>query len=292
MNNNTTTVGSSVTIHFPLVTFSVAMSVLNVFGNTMTIVAICRREVLQTMPNKFILNLAVSDLIMGYRVVLMAFIYAGETNGMVCLWASVLWNISSIMSIASLVLIAVDRFAYIVRSLRYFTIVTPTRANAVIAVSWSIAAILGSADAIGRFWFDNTYLCGLIFALWFRILMFTILTFLNTTLLVLYGWLLRIAIRQRKRIADTLHGSNATMLKSDYKILKVIFIVVGFTEACWIPFLTVVGINLAGERLFSTTILMYIGLALYVNSASNFFIYAARDKAFYKAYKSLLRLKC
>lgn len=292
MDTNTKAFSPGVMINIPVYTFfSVALGMINVFGNSMTIIVICKRENLRTIQNMFILNLAVSDLIMACRILLEVFVSAGETNIMVCMWASVLWNISSIMSITSLVLIAADRFVYIFRSLHYYIIITRTRTIVVIASSWIITVILCLSDQIWRFWFDNTPICDFIFPLWFLISLFAIFILLNVTLLVFNGLLLQIALKQRKRIVNVFNGSNAAMLKTDYKFLKVIFIVVGFTEACWIPFLAVLAVNISGESRYSPTVMVYMGLAFYLNSALNFFIYAVRDKAFCNAYKSLLCIK-
>lgn len=269
---------------------SITLGVVIAFGNVMTVIVICQREILQTVSNKFILSLAVTDLLICVGIIFDAAVIAGADQVIPCLVLS-LWDATSLLSLICLVLIAADRLVYVSRPLHYHLLITSKRANAVIAISWLIGFSLFAFEMIWSYWNTLTNSCDEVVPPWFRTTMTIAFCTLICIMLLLYGLLIRLAMRQRKRIADSAQRFTQTVtVTSNFRFLKRILSIVMFSLACWIPYLILQLIELIWKQEYISVAWMCIALLFYLNSAVNFFIYASRDKEFYNAYK--LTLSC
>lgn len=270
---------------------SVAVGLVSVFGNTMTIVAIQRREKLQTIPNKFILNLAVADLLIVCQIILKVMVTSGVREEPICTLSSIVWDVSTLMSISSLVLVAGDRFLYIYRPLRYSLIVTSGRANIIITSTWFIVVMFCFVLVISNL-MKGANMCDPFYPMpfWFRASKFAICALMVVLLFSFYALLVRIVLKQRRIIAIQL-GSTAAKKPADYKFLKMILPVALISEFCWAPYVTLQALAILGWPQYMRAASLYIGIAFYLNAAVNFFVYAARNRDFLNTYKSLLSMK-
>lgn len=274
------------------IAFCFTFGIMIGFGNIMTIIVVCKEDLLQTVPNKFILNLAVTDLLICIECIFEMLTITGIEQFVSCLMLSSLWQATSLMSLVSLLLIAVDRFVYISRPLHYHLIITTKRANVVIAASWLVGLTIFNIEVILKYWHNLTKICSLNSPTWLRKTMLFVFPTLNVIMLILYGLLIRIAMKQRRRVTDSNNGFKPRlMLASDFKFLKLILSVVMFSEAYWIPYIIIYGIVLDRKLENIAEYWRCLGALFYLNSAVNFFIYAARDKDLYNGYKRLLSLR-
>ncbi|XP_058812379.1 beta-3 adrenergic receptor-like [Topomyia yanbarensis] len=147
----------------------------------------------------FLGNVAAADLLMGFAVIYGQYApkeIRGEDN---CAFLIGLIVSTTIVSVYSVGLIAVDRYLYIVYGLQYQRYITPSRAKLLIAATWLIGLIIGFLPAFGwRGDTDNGRVC------WFIRLAPPALVILTTVVgilplilvIVLYSIILHKALRR------------------------------------------------------------------------------------------------
>lgn len=135
-----------------------------VLGNVLTILAIAvTRRLRHVVSNYFILNLAVSDLLVGISLPYhLAFYVNSALNHveLICILRFVIISLACGGSIYNLIVIAIDRYIAIVHPLSYNAYATRRRVLLIIAITW-ICTI--SVSSIPIYWnrFDPTSTCEL-----------------------------------------------------------------------------------------------------------------------------------
>lgn len=138
--------------------------VVIVLGNVLTILAIMWARRLQNIvSNYFILNLAVSDLMVGVTLPYHLAFYVDSTlhhNKSVCISRFVMFSLACGGSIYNLIMIAIDRYVAIVHPLSYNVYATKRRVLLIIAVAWICTMAVSS---IPIYWncFDTSQTCEL-----------------------------------------------------------------------------------------------------------------------------------
>lgn len=226
------------------------------------------------------------------QIIFKILVSSGITAVPICVLSSVVWDLSSIVSICCFVVVAWDRFLYIYCPLHYPLLITRHRANVIIASTWLIVIMFSSLIVIWTFVTGVTIRCNPIYLtpFWFRASRFVVSALLVVLLFTFYTLLIRIVLKQRRIIAIQL-GATEEKKPADYKFLKMILPVAFFSELCWAPYISLIALDMFGGSRYIMAAGSYIGFAFYFNSAANFFIYAARNKDFLKTYKSLLYMK-
>ncbi|KAJ8942786.1 hypothetical protein NQ314_009954 [Rhamnusium bicolor] len=102
----------------------------------------------------FLGNVAMTDLITGVAVVFGQAFPKGKRDHYLCAVQLGMIVSSTLTSVYSVGLIAVDRFLYILHGMKYQTWVYPTRARLLICLSWMIGLIIGFMPLLG--WYGNT----------------------------------------------------------------------------------------------------------------------------------------
>ena len=116
-------------------------SVLAIFGNTMVVFIILSRPRLHSLPNWFVLSLAVADFAVGFTcfptIFLCGKLVICETN-----WGYDIAVLAIYSSVTNLCAMTVDRYLAIIKPLRYVTWMTSRRAAFLVALAWSIPIAL------------------------------------------------------------------------------------------------------------------------------------------------------
>lgn len=99
-------------------------------------------------------------------------------------------------------------------------------------------------------------------------------------------------MKQRRKVSDVRAATKRALSVADFRFLKMILLVVALLGLSWLPFNVIVLIDLIANTEYRDRASIYIEFLSYFSSAANVFVYAARDKDFMHAYKSLLSLKC
>ena len=124
-----------------------------VFGNTLVIVAVCTKKRLRKVGNSFIVNLAISDLVVGLFVAPLALVHYLDQE----------WNLGPIFcdiwvstdvvcctaSIVNLCVISFDRYNAITSPLQYAFKRTPKRAAIIIAFVWLYSFLIAAPPLLG-----------------------------------------------------------------------------------------------------------------------------------------------
>lgn len=138
--------------------------VVIVSGNVLTILAIAwSRKLRNVISNYFILNLAISDLLVGVTLPYHLAFYVDHTlhrNKTVCISRFVIISLACGGSICNLIAIAIDRYVAIVHPLSYNAYATKKRVMLIIAISWTCVAGVSSIPICWNC-FDTSQTCEL-----------------------------------------------------------------------------------------------------------------------------------
>lgn len=138
--------------------------VATVLGNVLTILAVAwARRLRNVVSNYFILNLAVSDLMVGVTLPYHLAFYVDSTlhrNKSVCISRFVMFSLACGGSMYNLIMIAIDRYVAIVHPLSYNAYATKRRVLLIIVVAWICTM---GVSSIPIYWncFDSSQRCEL-----------------------------------------------------------------------------------------------------------------------------------
>ncbi|KAK2158416.1 hypothetical protein LSH36_171g08022 [Paralvinella palmiformis] len=134
------------------IVFIIILACFIIFGNSMTIYAVIRTKELRKMPtNIYVINLAVTDTLVGFFIICFQSVLASTTNEAVIrnsiYWARAPYYTAIIVSTCTLLAIAVDRYIAIVHPLFYKSRMTPKHAIFVSGAIWiAELAIIGGTS--------------------------------------------------------------------------------------------------------------------------------------------------
>uniref|UniRef100_A0A3P9NNE2 Adenosine A2a receptor n=1 Tax=Poecilia reticulata TaxID=8081 RepID=A0A3P9NNE2_POERE len=282
------------------------IALLAVAGNTLVCWSVCLNSNLQNITNFFVVSLAVADIAVGLLAIPFAITisvgFCADFYG--CLFIACFLLVLTQSSIFSLLAIAVDRYIAIKNPLRYNSLVTGLRAKCIIALCWTLSAVIGMTPLIGwntgrnaTLHSSKTKSCpkGLTQCLFESVVPLDYMTYFNffgfvltplLVMLVIYIKIFLVARRQLRRMSIT----------KDVHAAKSLAIIVGLFAICWLPVHIINCFNHLCKDCERPTIwVMNIAIILsHANSVVNPFIYAYRIREFRQTfwkifYKYILR---
>ncbi|XP_068696393.1 QRFP-like peptide receptor [Montipora foliosa] len=144
-----------ISIKMVKIVFMSIILLISLVGNTLIIVVVYKRKELRKTVNFFIVNMAVSDMIFPLMKIPVLLVneatdsfrwqVRGATGLILCILLFLLWNISTTVSVQSLLWIAVDRFVAVVFPMKIKMISSRFRA-VVIASTWIVAVVINLKD--------------------------------------------------------------------------------------------------------------------------------------------------
>ncbi|XP_024877417.1 D(3) dopamine receptor isoform X1 [Temnothorax curvispinosus] len=272
-----------------------------VLGNVLTILAITwARRLRNVVSNYFILNLAVSDLMVGVTLPYHLAFYADDTlhrNKSVCISRFIMFSLACGGSIYNLIIIAIDRYVAIVYPLSYNAYATKRRVLLIIIVAWICTM---GVSSIPTYWnnFDASNAdqkCELetVLPRYYILAIQMPALFLSWIAMFLLYWKIwREAHMHARRMNLGIVPNIAE--KNDRKSVQVVLLILGCFSICWFPYFVVVCIRMhtSDWRTNSMTLWYKSTFALAVaNSAMNPFIYAWKNTNFRKAFLKILHFK-
>ncbi|CAG5114499.1 unnamed protein product [Candidula unifasciata] len=272
-------------------------------GNAATLVAILRNHKLRTIPNIYIGSLAVADFMVGVMLLVQGiselqivqkildhqeqFCLARMSMLFVCLAASML----------SYLLVACDRYVYIMQSLKYVNIVTKQRSLMFIVVAWMLACVYGTVPAYTSHFtpkegcspthvFSDTYMI---------IVHPTFFLTLSAGTCWLYFRIVAVAIQQQKRIREQEFGVNqdlggVRLSQRTWKVVKILMLVFGLFFLCWLPLLVLAFVEYTVH--VDHLALDIASLIAVMNSGVNFLVLAAMKKDFRAEFRGMMCTCC
>ncbi|XP_046371710.1 dopamine receptor 2-like [Haliotis rufescens] len=291
----TGTVSSGPHIDYPtvVIVFTILQAVVMVvasFGNLMVIVAFVRYMDLRRATNKFIINLAISDLLTGLVMVyqITSFYVPAMSRHLVsCLLQFQTISVFTLSSQLSVTFCTIDRYIAISIPFKHDAIMSPRNTAIMISVPWVYGIIIGALPFIGvNNWTDGSA-CIYELVVTPAQLYISALTTWSQTIpcFIMYGIIFKVAWDRKKRIRPT----NRVLVHriEVHSSVMMGIVTVAFT-ACWLPYSVTTfmqALNFNPTVSFVGNCLVFVGVA---HSIVNPFIYAWQKREFRRACGRLL----
>ena len=213
--------------------------------NLMVMITILLRERLRTVPNAFMISLTIADFLMASVIVplrLSEFLQPNKSNSYEI--TNMLFPLVGVASIYSLCSVTLDRYIHIRNALNYEKYITKFRAILVVAAIWSFAIAQG---VIVFFMVDSKK------EMVYNDARFVIcFCFPGIFIAIAYAKLFLVARGHARAIAaatpthlDSVRSSH----NKDFKILKVVALIVGTFFLCWLPLFVLISYELHNVEL-------------------------------------------
>ncbi|XP_029442807.1 melatonin receptor type 1A [Rhinatrema bivittatum] len=276
--------------------------VVDVLGNLLVILSVCRNKKLRNAGNRFVISLAIADLVVAiypYPLVLTSIFHKGWNLGYLhCQISGFLMGISVIGSIFNITGIAINRYCYICHSLKYDKLYSDKNSLCYIILIWMLTLIAIIPNLfVGSLQYDpRVYSCTFaqsvssaytIAVVFFHfILPISIVTFCYLRI-----WILVIQVRRRVK------PDNKPKLKPhDLRNFVTMFVVFVLFAVCWAP-LNFIGLAVAVNP---ETIIpripewLFVGsyYMAYFNSCLNAIVYGLLNQNFRREYKKIIVSIC
>ncbi|XP_051790355.1 melatonin receptor type 1C-like [Erpetoichthys calabaricus] len=276
--------------------------IVDILGNALVILSVCRNKKLRNAGNIFVVSLSVADLVVAvypYPLVLMAIFHSGWTMGDVhCQVSGFIMGLSVIGSIFNITAIAINRYCYICHSLKYDRLYSLKNTCFYLLLTWVLTVIA----IVPNFFVGSLQYDPRVFSCTFAQ---TVSTYYTITVVVVHFivpllivsfcylkiWVLVIQVKHRVK-----PDSKQKLKPSDLRNFLTMFVVFVLFAVCWAP-LNFIGLAVAinpliiapkiPEWLFITSYFM-----AYFNSCLNAVIYGLLNQNFRKEYKRILLELC
>ncbi|XP_041362916.1 G-protein coupled receptor moody-like, partial [Gigantopelta aegis] len=280
------------------VSMPVIMIVMMIFicgGNCLTIMAVWKTPSLQTMPNMYIVSLAVADFITGlaygydslwYISSTMMFIY----NCKACCLVSIFMLYTGFhVSMASVVAIAIDRYVYIMHPFLYNRLITASLIQIILAVVWVVSTLFAATS----FFINNFEEVGFcahfgVLPVWYHVYTeMSIFVFVFLTCVIINGAIVRLTLSKRREMRTSSVTAAAYIKhKNDWRAVRMMLTICGAFFVCWLPYHIAMLANHFGDIwMFMFDVLSPIAI---LNSCMNFFIYVFMNRIFRRAFRKIL----
>ena len=288
-----------------IVIFSITLF-LSLVGNTLLIITVYKRPELKKTVNYFIVNMAVSDFVFALTTIPVYLAEAStdawqwlidSTAGpILCKLRNFFMAVSLIVSIESLVWIALDRFVAVVWPMKFYLITSRFRSFA-IASTWIVALTASSVDlhlsellkenGKNRCSKDTTSLLHIVSG-YARLAIFFIAPIVLITILYCA---IAVTLRKQDKMLQCTTGRNRNDHKKRHAI-KMSLCVVGLFYLFFLPYLTTV---LLWETSVSKTCLykyffLVSNLTIHVSSTTNPIICFAFVESFRRGLREVFKL--
>ena len=276
-------------------------NVVAILGNLLILCAVYHNHRLRTIPNIFVIALAVSDILMS--TICMPFTVASLFHGRwifdetVCRFQAFDIFAFGKCSLGTMAAIAVSRYFCVVNREKYPSLFKKKIALTYIFIVWclalagSVPILLFKNDSIG--FQPGKAMCMYKFESNIAYSASILCCFITTPLIIIKICYVKVfrAVSRSNRVFSL--ENNLELLRVNVKEAKVtkrlVAVVVGFA-CCWLPVFVVDNIDMArGEPTLPRQVYLTNSLLIYLSSTINPFIYCATDKRFRREYKVVLR---
>ncbi|KAJ7384260.1 hypothetical protein OS493_022892 [Desmophyllum pertusum] len=259
-------------------------SVVAICGNLLIISAVYKTTSLQTPTNFFISSMSSADFLVGLIAVPLwiarAVLNITQNTHVLCLISDYITIQTLMASTYGLCSVTVDRYVAITSPYKYNHIITQNRCLTAILTAWAFTMVLASF----RFLVDTRselpkfYVSAAIFGIVLPIIV----------IYFCYAKIFKTAKEQRRKIGSLTSNCRAHSVKQR-KAAYTIAIIIGVYLIFWTPTFIVCFLDFTLHICFYDAWLATVSISL-ANSALNPWIYAARNKQFWRAFKRLLCL--
>ena len=219
------------------------MCVLIVAVNGLVIFLIRKKKLLRTITNMFLTSLALSDLMSGLLGIPLLVICLVKDVIKVCVTSAIFFRFTAISSVCHVLLIACDRYIFIVHYMKYHSLATKRRAIVAIISVWMLSL---ASSLIQLSWYifhgialteyeDVTEDHNKRYSLVCIVLFFTVPLI---TMCYIYGSIFYISFKRIKRdrgLSNTFQRPSRS-LRHEWRGRSVLVITIVIFTCCWLPF--------------------------------------------------------
>ena len=285
-------------------TETVVLAVINVvafFGNLLTCYAVYRNQRLRTLPNLFVIALAISDILMSTFCMPFSVVTLFRGRWMFgesfCRFDGFAALTFALASLQTMGLIAVSRYFCVVKPEKYAELFKKQRALLYIAIVWCLALV----GSVPPFFMKNAgfefqpgkAMCLYTFERSIAYAIFLGIVYIAAPLAVIkvcYAKVFYTVSRSNQvfSLENNLHQLRVNV--EEAKVTKTLAaVMVGFSF-CWLPIGVMDYIDVAqGKPTFPRQAYLTYGFLLYLSSTINPFIYGVTNKQFRREYKAILK---
>ncbi|KAM5246353.1 melatonin receptor type 1B [Ctenodactylus gundi] len=281
-----------------LATVLAVTTAVDVVGNLLVILSVCRNRKLRNAGNLFLVSLALADLVVAlypYPLILLAIFHDGWVLGEThCKASAFVMGLSVIGSVFNITAIAINRYCYICHSVAYHQLCGRWHTPLYIGLVWLLTLVaLVPNFFVGSLEYDpRIYSCTFIqtaSALYTAavVVIHFLLPIVVVTFCYLRIWVLVLQARRKAKSKSKLH-----VRPSDVRSFITMFVVFVIFAICWAP-LNCIGLAVAinpeemapqvPESLFVTSYFL-----AYFNSCLNAIVYGLLNQNFRREYKRIL----
>ncbi len=293
------------TLHTTLVSIHALQGLAIILVNLVTITAICKFSFLrEDCTCRFVASLACSDLLAGLAIVSVIITHNVEAPAFTHLCRlNVFLNYVSILgNHYNILFVTIEKFIYIVRPLRYVSIVTQFRTSVAIVALWCAAIIQVSVALV----FHQTIRkpCNLVKLFrnsayyYIMLVQSSVIIFIVIACNVKILWTAEQLRRTEPHISNIGEARRTQHMEElrRRRMAQTMAIISGVFLLCYVPVITfnmvIANLSPAQRRSYGIVLCMRIlKIFLWMQSLVNPFIFAWRNKSFRRAFKELLPTK-
>ncbi|XP_059150745.1 D(2) dopamine receptor-like [Physella acuta] len=280
------------------------MSALIIFGNMMTLLAIQKLPSLQTKSNVFVASLAAADMMVGVVLIpyglwlVPAIRQLVDEDISICLLLMSAGSSAVVISILSLLLVALDRLVFISRPFFYQRVVTNRVIAAGVALPWTLGLTFGNSQWLIYAPTTHPPQCVVTYMLpeaYYKYAAPWMYFASCSAVLCMYAHIAmiarrqRLAIRKHNTVRPMVQVGSEKITEKNWKAVKMMMTVFGVFFVCWTP--RFVLYSAAGPQLDAWLPEIVYDLSLLLgllNSGVNFLVYPAHNHEFRRAFKLIL----
>jgi len=276
------------------------IAIVIIIGNTMTLYIVYKNRHLRTVPNLFIVSLAISDLGTALLSMPMCFtvlvVSHWPFSDTACQYNGFIGVMMAVASVQSLTWTSLNRYFRVVKPNKYRRYFTMKITTFYIAAFW-----IFSAFASPPYWFagermifhPGKFFCYLkMDAFWYTAFAVPLYIGLPTSITVYcYMRVFQTVNKHNKQFAKS-RGSNNNLSVEEIKITRTLFVVLLVYMTCWTPILIIDLIDtFRGYWSMSRDVYTFYSFLGVVSSATNPIIYGVMNPQFKKEYLKIVCCK-
>ena len=242
-SSNHTESGQTDFFPLPLIIILSFVSLLIVVVNGLVIFLILRKQSLRTLTNMFLTSLALSDLLSGLVAIPLLLVCLVKDVINVCVSSAIFIRFTAISSVCHVLLVACDRYIFILHGMQYHSLVTTRRAITAAVIVWFVSFV-GSVIQFSWYLYYEVALTEFEevtkdvnkrYSLACIVLFFSVPLFL---MCFIYGRIFLISFKSNqrdRRLGKNLYHPSRSVLY-EWRGRSVLLIAMIIFAGCWLPF--------------------------------------------------------